>query len=398
MNTRQLKNGADPNASYFMGFEINFVGVSKVEALKLLLRYGANPNKRDRSGLTPLMKAARHPQGLSAVKLLVEYGADVNDITGERHDYRTVLHHSIFSGRLDIIKHLLTNGARYPHLQFDKPSPLDIAIISGRQDIVRLLIDYDADVNAGSESTIGQPLQTALTQKIDNKYKIVELLLDNGANPNSPRTSNRKTGPPLNDYLKFTSQCATANLFHPPEGRESSSGFNYGPDPDMIRLLLKYGARVILKPPSEAQSGLLRDLMRMHDDISLESLYLLVDAAEQIDLVTVKRLIHRVLCRNTGQTSEPFDPSAIIMTTPELLTRLLTSDDCYQNYYCRALVDYITNRSHSSGILSLQKQSRIIMRRHLMEDRQLSGRNLIRIIRNICVPSIMRRYLLYEDQ
>lgn len=52
-----LEHGADPNKRYFFGAEINLV--SDPEYLELLLTFGANPDSRDRAGLTPLMKAAR---------------------------------------------------------------------------------------------------------------------------------------------------------------------------------------------------------------------------------------------------------------------------------------------------------------------------------------------------
>lgn len=52
-----LEHGADPNKRYFFGSEINLV--SDPEYLELLLMFGANPDSRDRAGLTPLMKAAR---------------------------------------------------------------------------------------------------------------------------------------------------------------------------------------------------------------------------------------------------------------------------------------------------------------------------------------------------
>lgn len=163
---------------------------------------------RDRSGLTPLMKAARHPLGYATAKLLIAYGADVNDIASERHDYRTVLHHSIFSGNLDLIRLLLTSGARYPEMSsFDKPSPLDIAIIGGRPDIAQLLIEFGANVNSGARTTIGLPLHTALTQPIENKRELIKLLLDSGADPNAITVSeNRNIGPPLHDYLHSLSK------------------------------------------------------------------------------------------------------------------------------------------------------------------------------------------------
>lgn len=57
-----LEHGADPNKRYFFGAEINLVSPLDIDFLQLLLMYGANPNTRDRGGLTPLMKAARLPQ------------------------------------------------------------------------------------------------------------------------------------------------------------------------------------------------------------------------------------------------------------------------------------------------------------------------------------------------
>lgn len=57
-----LEAGANPNKRYFFGSEINLVSPLDLECMELLLAFGAQPNTRDRAGLTPLMKAARLPQ------------------------------------------------------------------------------------------------------------------------------------------------------------------------------------------------------------------------------------------------------------------------------------------------------------------------------------------------
>lgn len=164
-----LKHGADPNARYFLGSEINLISPLNTKFLGLLLKYGADPNSKDRTGLTPLMKACRHPQGLMPAQILIKYGADVNEMTPERHDNRTVLHYAVLSGNMDTVKLLLKNGAAVKFSSdYMKPSPLDFAILRGNPEMVKLLIESGADVNVGSP-IIGCPLHIALSEKVDNK-------------------------------------------------------------------------------------------------------------------------------------------------------------------------------------------------------------------------------------
>ena len=243
-----LKCGADPNARYFLGSELNMVSPLNITFLEMLLRFGADPDNRDRAGLTPLMKACRHPQGYAAAKMLISYGADVNAMTTERHDHRTVLHYAVLSGNVGIVNMLLSYGAnvRFP-AEFQKPTPIDFAILRSNVEMVKLLLDAGADVNAGSP-IIGLPLHIALSEKvilchkltqcidlvllcsqvqIGNRFSITSLLLDRGADPNAITTDERGPllKPPLGEFLNSVDD----------------------PEPEIIELLLRYGARVILK-------------------------------------------------------------------------------------------------------------------------------------------------------
>ena len=76
------------------------------------------------------------------MRLFVQYGGDVNSSAGERHDYRTVLHYAVMSGQRDTVRFLVRSGARvnFP-CHYEKPTPLDLAIIKGDVGMVRLLID-----------------------------------------------------------------------------------------------------------------------------------------------------------------------------------------------------------------------------------------------------------------
>lgn len=78
---------------------------------------------------------------MQSVLLLISYGADVNAMTDERHDYRTVLHYAVLSGNLEIVNLLIKQGAsvNYPP-EISKPTVLDLAILRGDPELVKMLI------------------------------------------------------------------------------------------------------------------------------------------------------------------------------------------------------------------------------------------------------------------
>lgn len=162
--------------SYFFGAEINLVNDS--ESLELLLMYGAHTETRDRSGMTPLMRAARHSQGMEQVLILLNYGADVNAMTDHRNDYRTVLHYAVLSGNLSLVNLLLKQGAKVdrmpPDGQADKPTALHLAILRGDPALVRVLIEAGANVNRSSP-IIGSPLHVACADNVPHRFEIMKV-------------------------------------------------------------------------------------------------------------------------------------------------------------------------------------------------------------------------------
>ncbi|CAG9861703.1 unnamed protein product [Phyllotreta striolata] len=267
-----LENGADPNKRYFFGAEINLV--ADLDFLELLLTFGANPDSRDRSGLTPLMKAVRQPQGMEAVLLLLKYGADVNAITDERHDYRTVLHYAVLSGNYEIVNLIIKQGAKLNYdEEFDlgKPSPLDLAILKGDPQNVALLIKSGANVNCSSP-IIGSPLHVACADNIPNRFEILTMLLESGADPNLKVFSdefdrNSQLRPVLVEYLAS----------------------NERPSLPVVHLLLRYGARVVMKTQFRDPDGMLNCLQNVVGEEAESIFFLLMECCESFDPCMIRR-------------------------------------------------------------------------------------------------------------
>ncbi|KAF7271023.1 uncharacterized protein LOC143194346 isoform X2 [Rhynchophorus ferrugineus] len=265
-----LENGADPNKRYFFGAEINLI--NDLEFLELLLTFGANPDSRDRSGLTPLMKAVRQPNNMEAVLLLLKYGANVNAMADERHDYRTVLHYAVLSGNIEIIQLIIKQGAKLNYdeeYDLGKPSPLDLAILKGDPKIVEYLIRSGANVNCSSP-IIGSPLHVASADGIPNRYEILQMLLKAGADPNLKVFSdefdpNSQLRPVLVEYIASNEHLNVA----------------------VINMLIKYGSRVVMKSQFRDPDGMLNCL---HNAVSNDAIFfMLTEACESFDPCMIRR-------------------------------------------------------------------------------------------------------------
>ena len=107
-----------------------------VEALRLLLDYGADPTINTEDDITPLMAAAgiswasnqdraSEAQVLEAVKLIVEeLGADVNAVSdvGE-----TAMHAAAYRGANSVVQYLFDKGAELDVVALDGRTPLRVA-------------------------------------------------------------------------------------------------------------------------------------------------------------------------------------------------------------------------------------------------------------------------------
>lgn len=295
----------------------------------MLLTYGAHTETRDRAGMTPLMKAVRH-HNLEMVLLLLSHGADVNAISDTRNDYRTVLHYAILSGHVGLTNLLLKQGAKVdiipPEPEPDRPSPLDLAILRGEPALVRMLLEAGANVNRCSP-VIGSPLHVVCADNIPHRFEMMKMLLSYGANPN----------------IRVLSDPAGTNILRPPLAELLAS--NEIISMEEIHLLLKYGARVVMKTQFRDPDGLLNCFNNITDKNQI--LETLVGAAEEFDPCMIRRNSY---------------------LTPDQRKLLL---------------------DQASVPLTLKAQSRAFFRK-------LFGRSLPESVPNLFIPITLRRYLLYE--
>jgi ankyrin repeat protein len=109
---------------------------SDVEAMRILVAGGADPNLGTDSGVTPLMVAAgigwtgnfnqNAPDSwMEAVKYCLELGADVN-AADSRKGY-TALHGAAARGDIEMVQYLVERGARVDAINKDGNSPADMA-------------------------------------------------------------------------------------------------------------------------------------------------------------------------------------------------------------------------------------------------------------------------------
>jgi len=143
--------------------------------LEQLLRKGANPNLRNDTGATALMWGATN---LEKTRVLLAHNAEVNVLSDDK---RTPL--MIAAGRpggAAIVKLLLDHGATVNPTKnpATESSPLIQAALAGDADLMRMLMDRDADVKSAGAAA----LVVAVTM---NCGKCVDLLVKQGLDKNA---------------------------------------------------------------------------------------------------------------------------------------------------------------------------------------------------------------------
>ena len=197
-----LDGGADPDMPWANGATPLTFAVQEgyYDASRLLLAKGANPNKgRADTGATPLALATElkwaadgyaTPQVL--VKMLLDAGATL-DLPG--CNGVTALHAAAGAGHPDVARFLLDKGAHPDYRVADSGStPLMEAVrncgvcVMGGLDtgdtlkLIQLLLDRGADPNKGTWGFRATMLQIATIQQGDDSA-VMQLLLDYGAEP-----------------------------------------------------------------------------------------------------------------------------------------------------------------------------------------------------------------------
>ena len=109
--------------------------INDAKTVALLITAGADVNKADEEGETPLVVASRlgHTE---TVKLLIEKGADVNRAD---EDGSTPLLLAAYPGRTEIVKLLIAAGADVNKAAWNGGTPLHLASYNGHTEIVELL-------------------------------------------------------------------------------------------------------------------------------------------------------------------------------------------------------------------------------------------------------------------
>ncbi|RHX85632.1 ankyrin repeat domain-containing protein [Leptospira stimsonii] len=161
-NLNQVKEmirlGASVNAVDGCG-DFPLYKANQIEIYKVLLENGANPNQQNRSGFTALMNARTAEQ----IGLLLENGANPN--LRNEDGFTALMLHS-YSGNIDMVRLLLENEADVT-LRTNPPGSVSAFLQAMEEDnleIMKLLVEYGVNLeeeDRAYESNTGETLLEA---------------------------------------------------------------------------------------------------------------------------------------------------------------------------------------------------------------------------------------------
>ena len=202
------------------------MAASDSEKLRLLIDRGADVNARAASGFTALMVAAQYTHGDRAINLLLDRGHTAQRVADRRQAEGYALALAAHAGNASILERLHRPGdpvnARFPlpSRAGIYPTAMAMSIRNGDREVVRMLLDLGADLNA-IEGVPWSPLDSAVH---NNRLDLARLFLQRGADVNAV------------DAVGYTPLLLAASI-------------DFG-DTGMIELLLAAGANIDAKNPA----------------------------------------------------------------------------------------------------------------------------------------------------
>ena len=219
-----LARGADPNAKNDSGVAALIPATDNLESTRMLVEAGAEVNARTEAGDTALIVAAQRAGGARVVEYLLDKGANLKTAT---NDGATALHRAAECGDVDVLKLLVDKGAdvdaqrRNP---FGGQSPLASAVVFGHGAAVRYLLSKGAKANIGDAG-----LSRAVFQ---GNVEIVKALLEAGV---EVKNRGNQAFPGFGGFEPILALAC----------------FSYNADPQIVRMLLDRGA----DPTAKSQQG-----------------------------------------------------------------------------------------------------------------------------------------------
>jgi ankyrin repeat protein/L-ascorbate metabolism protein UlaG (beta-lactamase superfamily) len=190
-----IDKGANVNARNNSGASPLYFAINDFDLMQRLTARGADVNVQAYGGLTPLIQAASSGN-LKVVRLLIDHGADLN----VRSQEGTILHRIInknCKSNVEMAKLLIESGAKLQEFSY-RNTELHLAAINGYTDLIRLLVEHSADINAVNDYN-----HTAIYYAARHGHrKTADALIVAGANTNTIVETNYGKAPQLTATLK----------------------------------------------------------------------------------------------------------------------------------------------------------------------------------------------------
>lgn len=171
-----LDHGANPNAVDKRGASALLFAVGDAKKVETLLAHGADVNARTSTGNTPLIAAAAYSDNLEVIKRLLDKGANLQSVNNNNV---SALAAAVYASDSTSVKFFLDQGCKPQQIRSlfgaaENPL-LAIAAQTADAQIVEMLLEHGAEVNASDPNFAGHALNYALlTQKPDVARRLIE--------------------------------------------------------------------------------------------------------------------------------------------------------------------------------------------------------------------------------